>query len=360
MKKTALFNEHVALSAKMIEYASYELPVFYSSIVEEHNAVRNHIGIFDVSHMGEIEIKGQNAEGLLKKLLPTSMDKLIPGKCMYSCMCNENGGVIDDLFVYMYSKEHYLLVVNADTRQKDIDWITKQNESGVEIIDLSDDTSKIDVQGPESELVMIQIFDKEKIKKLERFYFDKFEFQNETVLISKTGYTGEKGYEVYCSNKISSTIWNRLITSGLQFGLKPAGLGARDILRLEASYSLYGHDLSENISPVESGIGWIINSAEDYIGKKSLAEQKNNPCKKLYSFRLLEKGIPRDGYKVFLNDKEMGYCTSGGFSPLLNYGIGNAIISDSSLKTGDRIFIQIRTKLISAEIVKKPFYSFNG
>lgn len=357
MKKTSLYEEHKKLNGKMVDFAGWSLPVMYTTIIKEHNATRISAALFDISHMGEIKISGENSKDFLIKLLPTSLDKLIPGKAMYSCLCNENGGVIDDLFVFMIQENEYLLVVNAATTEKDLDWLKLQNTFNVEINNLTDQLSKIDIQGPNSQKIIKKIFDPGQIEMLERFHFKTIDYNNSDLIISCTGYTAEIGYELFVENSKAIKLWKQLLKAGSEYNIVAAGLGARDSLRLEACYSLYGHELSEKITPIEAGLGWIINSDKEYIGKTILCEQKaKGPTRKLVAFELTEKGVPRENYKINIENKEIGYCTSGGYSPTFNKGIGLALIDKEYAVIGEKVDIIIRNKKIAAQIVKKPFY----
>ncbi len=361
MKKTALYNEHFLLKGRMVDFADWQLPVMYSSIIKEHIATRTAVTIFDISHMGEISLKGKRVTDFLKRIIPTSLNKLKPGSSMYSCLCNEDGGVIDDLFIYMIEQDNYYLVVNSATLEKDLKWLKKQNSFGVYIQDLSSQTSKIDIQGPKSTSVMKKIFSEDKIAEITRFKFKHLNYRENPVMVSCTGYTGETGFELFIPNELAVDLWKDFLVAGKEEGILPAGLGARDSLRLEACYSLYGHELDETISPVEAGLGWLVTSEEDYIGKDVLEEQKHSGAlRKIIAFELNKKGVPRDGYRIQKENVDIGYCTSGGFSPTYNKGIGLALVNKESCREGDIINIIIRGKEIAAKVVKRPFYSFNN
>jgi len=361
MKRTPLYDEHVQLGGRIVDFAGWELPVMYSSIVEEHTATRTRAGLFDVSHMGEISVRGKGAAEYLSRMIPTRMDKLEQGKSMYSCFLNERGGVIDDLFVYMVSDEEYYFVVNAGTKDKDLQWMKDHAAEGVDIIDLSDETAKIDIQGPRSEEIVSDVLRDPAVQELKRFYYTDTRYNDHDIMVSKSGYTGEKGYELYVPNGIASTIWNALLEAGSGKGLKAAGLGARDSLRLEACYSLYGHELGEDISPVEGNIGWIISSSTDYAGKAAAEELKRNGApRELVYFELTGKGVPREGCRVLYSGNDIGYATSAGFSPTLKKGIGFALVQSGTVKTGDQIAVVVRDRPIEAVLVNRPFYAFNG
>ncbi|HOP64364.1 MAG TPA: glycine cleavage system aminomethyltransferase GcvT [Spirochaetota bacterium] len=361
MKQTPLYKVHVDSGARIVEFAGYEMPVQYSSILEEHMAVRNAAGLFDVSHMGEIVVKGPESKRYLENLIPTSMSKLEKGKGMYSVFCNPHGGVIDDLFIFMVEKGHYFLVVNAATTLKDFSWMERHLIDGVTIEDISCDTAKIDIQGPASGEIMKKIFSDDSIEKLERFRFHYDRYSGSAIMISATGYTGEAGYELFIHNSKAEELWNTLIAEGTCYGLIPAGLGARDTLRLEACYSLYGHELNESINPVEAGIGWLISSDADYIGKDELIQLKSGGNTRVQiAVQLTDKGIPREKCEVIFNGNRIGYVTSGAFSPLLKKGIALCLVEKNTVSSGDIVEIIIRDKGVKAQVVKKPFYAYNG
>ncbi len=361
MKYTPLHKVHVATGAKMVEFAGYEMPVQYTSIIEEHLAVRTASGLFDVSHMGEFTVKGPESRRFLERLIPTSMTKLEKGKGMYTLFCNKDGGVIDDLFIFMVSDEHYFLVVNASTTEKDFAWMEQHLVSGVTIENISDETAKIDLQGPYSRDILGGIFNTECINKLERFHFCYDRFSGSSVMISATGYTGEAGYELFIANSNVEELWNSILAAGQEHCIKPAGLGARDTLRLEACYSLYGHEINESINPVEAGLGWLINSDADYIGRSELLRLKNEGAgREQIGVKLTDKGIPREGYRVTYRDADIGYVTSGAFSPLLKNGIALCLVNRGSVQAGETIEIIIRGKGVKGLVVKKPFYKYNG
>lgn len=359
--KTPLYEEHKKLGAKIIDFAGWELPVIYSSIAEEHIAVRKKSAIFDICHMGEISVKGKDSAKFLSSLIPTSMKKLSNKKSMYSCFCNEKGGIIDDLFIFMINKNEYYLVVNAATIEKDFNWMKSHLSGDVVLENLSDRTSKIDIQGPLSKEILKKIISDSRLDSLERFSFDYFDFNGSQVMISNTGYTGEAGYEIFSDNISVAVIWNSLLEAGRPYGLVPAGLGARDTLRLEASYSLYGHELNDEITPVEAGLKWLVSSEEEYIAKKIVVKQKENGApREMICIELVDRGVPRDGYRIEKNGEDIGYATSGTFSPSFNKGIAMALVKTGSTKPGDEIDMIIREKKVKALVVKRPFYKFNG
>lgn len=361
MNKTVFYDRHVKLGGRIVDFAGWQLPVMYSSIIEEHIATRENAGLFDISHMGEILIKGESAGEFLKKLIPTRLDKLTAGKSMYSCLCNEKGGIIDDLFIFMISDKEYYIVVNAANIEKDFNWFLNHKINGVEIINLSDDTSKIDLQGPKSKDILLKVFSDNSLKELKRFYFAYVEYKNKKVMISNTGYTGEKGYEIYMPNDLACLVWDELLEAGREFGIKPAGLGARDTLRVEACYSLYGHELKDDVTPVESGIGWLVSSDSDYIAKSILVKQKEKGAQReVVAVELTGRGIPREGCRIIKDGNDIGHVTSGVYSPLFKKGIALAIVKSGFVNIDDNIEVLIRDKKVDAKIVKRPFYVYNA
>jgi len=361
MKKTPLYNTHIATGGRMVDFAGFSMPVQYTSILEEHIAVRNNAGLFDVSHMGEFTVKGRNAELFLSQLVPSSMTKMVPGRGMYTLLCLENGGVVDDLFIFMADIDNYYLVVNASTIEKDFAWLKNHLIDEVILENVSDFTAKIDIQGPMSAHVMNKLFDSGKINHLERFHFYYDDFTGSEIMISNSGYTGERGYELFIENSKAEDLWERLLLEGAEFGIMPAGLGARDTLRLEACYSLYGHEINENINPYEAGLGWLVNSPLGYTGSRSLALIKKNGAEyEQHALELTEKGVLHEGYMVFFNGVEAGILTSGVYSPTFKKGLALIRAKRGILKTGDAVEVEIRGKRAGGKIVPKPFYKYNG
>ncbi len=359
--RTPLYDAHTALGGRMVDFAGWELPVMYSSIVEEHHAVRNAAGVFDVSHMGEIEIAGKGAKALLEKLLPTRLAKLAPGKSMYSCFCNEAGGVIDDLFVYMKSEHEYFLVVNASTAEKDLAWIHTWNTFGATVRDVSATTAKIDLQGPRSKEIVLSIINEKIISELPRFCFAELKYEGDAMIVSQSGYTGEYGFELYLPASKTSSLWKKILEAGKPLGLLPCGLGARDTLRLEAAYSLYGHELDEATTPVEAGIGWVISSEKEYIGKAVIEKQKRDGApRETICFECLDKGIARERCDVVRKGKKIGITTSGTFSPTLKKSIGMARVASGVISIGDEIGIEVRGKALKSRVVPRPFLPYRG
>lgn len=364
-KKTPLYEKHLELGGRIVDFAGWDLPVQYSSVIDEHMAVRNNAGLFDISHMGEFTLKGKGSGKLLSKLIPSSLSKLEDNKGMYSCFCNPGGGVIDDLFIFRVTEDSYYLVVNGGTREKDFAWIEKnlKNFSGGEIVleDVSDSTAKIDIQGPASVSIMEKVFPGCSISSIERFYFKYLDFKSHKVMVSNTGYTGELGFELYIDSQYAASLWDDLLGKGKDDKLVPCGLASRDSLRLEACYSLYGHELSDTINPIEAALSWLVNSEEDYIGADILRKEKaEGSQRKIICLEVTGKGIPRDGYKVFYNGDNIGYVTSGGYSPFLKKGIAFALVKSGVVKIGNKVEVIIRDKGVEATFIKRPFYNYNG
>ncbi len=329
------------------------MPVQYTSIIEEHNAVRLKAGIFDTSHRGEFLIEGKDAEKFIQKVVARDISKINKNKCIYTVMCNEKGGVIDDLFIYKFNQESYMLVTNAGTIQKDHAHLALSKKGfDVCVANISDETAKIDLQSRESENILKKIIDIDYTK-LKRFDFVEIKADSYQMIISRSGYTGEDGFEIYLNKNNVAELWNNLLDIGKEFGLKPCGLGARDTLRLECCYSLYGHELSDYISPIEADIAFTVNfDKKEFIGKESL---KQNQERKNIAF-ILEKGIPRERCIIQKDNTKIGYATSGTLSPTLKKGVGLALIKKEFAIIGTEIDINIREKLYKAKIVKKPFY----
>lgn len=358
-KKTFLHDEQLKLGAKMVEFAGWEMPVQYKGIIEEHNTVRNNVGLFDVSHMGELFISGQDSLAYLQKLVPQNVAKLTDGKAIYCQLTNKKGGIIDDLIIYKLSDNHYLLIVNAARIDEDLNWMVR-NKLGfeVQIENQSHNYSLLAVQGPKA-FDLIEKTGLPKIKQPEFFSIKTAELFNINVFISRTGYTGEDGFEILVRNEYSPLLWNYLLEAGEEFEIQPIGLGARDTLRLEAALHLYGNDMDESITPIEALLTWSVSKSknEDYNGKDKILEQiKNGVSKKLIGFKMLDKAIARHDYEIYYNNEKIGKVTSGGFSPSLNENIGLGYIStDKNIKVDSVIQIMVRNKLYNAQVVKRPF-----
>jgi len=346
MKRTALHEKHLELKAKMVPFAGFEMPVQYSGLGDEHHAVRNALGIFDVSHMGEFYVSGEEAEALLQKVTSNDVAKLYPGKIQYSCLPNGKGGIVDDLLVYCISKTEYLLVVNASNIEKDWNWINGQNTFDCQLEDRSDAISLLAVQGPKT-AEALQSLTEVNLSEMGFYTFqtDRFAGVND-VLISATGYTGSGGFEIYVPNANATEVWEAVMKAGKPFGIKPAGLGARDTLRLEMGFCLYGNDIDDTTSPLEAGLGWITKFTKDFIDSDFLLKQKEEGVeRKLVAFEMLERGIPRKDYPIINADGEsIGRVTSGTQSPSLNKAIGMGYVKTDFHKPGTEIFIEIEIK----------------
>lgn len=360
MKTTAFNSIHKKLGAKMVEFAGYEMPIEYSGIKDEHMTVRESVGVFDVSHMGEFWVKGPKALDLVAKITSNDPRILTQGQAQYSCFPNGKGGIVDDLLVYFYEPEKYMLVVNAANIEKDWNWVVQQNEEiGAELENASDDISQLAIQGPKASEVLQKLTDVNLSEiKFYTFVTDKFAGVDE-VIISATGYTGAGGFELYFRNDVAEQIWEAIFEAGTEAGIKPVGLAARDTLRLEMGYCLYGNDIDDTTSPLEAGLGWItkFNNGRKFIDREFLTMQKTEGLtRRLRGFILTARGIPRHGYELVNSDGEtIGEVTSGTMSPVLNKGIGMGYVAKEYSAFGTEIFVKIRNKVIPAEIVKLPF-----
>ena len=359
MNTKSLQNEkfHVKNNAKMVPFAGYNMPMWYSTIADEHNCVREKVGIFDVSHMGEFFVTGNMAKDYLQMVTTNDINKLTKGKVQYSSILNRSGGIIDDLLVYDMGENKYMLVVNASNMEKDFNWLNDNNNLGVEIKNRSDEYSLFAVQGPNAEKVCSKLFDQD-LSEIKYYTFTEkqtSDFGN--VIISATGYTGAGGFELYVKNEFAESLWDGVMSAGNEFEIQPIGLGARDTLRLEMGFCLHGNDIDDSINPIEAGLGWICKKDIDFIGKEIVdRDRTNKPSKILTGFELVEKGIPRKGYKIFNKEKELvGEVTSGTISPLTKKAIGMGYVSYSENNISEKIFIEIRSKKVEAIITKRPF-----
>jgi aminomethyltransferase len=360
MKNTPFTEKHIALGAKMAPFAGYNMPISYTSINEEHQTVRKNAGVFDVSHMGEFMLKGENALDLIQRVTSNDASKLTAGKAQYSCLPNEEGGIVDDLLIYCIEENKvYMIVVNASNIEKDWNWIQKQNKNKVEMHNISDDTCLLAVQGPNATKILQPLTDMD-IMNLKYYTFVKGRFAGvDNVLVSATGYTGAGGVEIYFENKGDNAdkIWNAIFEAGGPQGLKPIGLAARDTLRLEMGYCLYGNDIDDTTSPLEAGLGWITKFSKDFTGKEFLEQQKQEGIeRKLIGFEMIDKGIPRHGYEIKDHSGMLiGYVTSGTQSPSLGKAIGMGYVRNMFATIDTTIFIKVRDKLLLAKVVKVPF-----
>ncbi|TXD52506.1 MULTISPECIES: glycine cleavage system aminomethyltransferase GcvT [unclassified Polaribacter] len=359
MKNIALHQVHENLGAKMVPFAGYNMPVSYEGVTAEHLTVRKSIGVFDVSHMGEFLVSGENALALIQKVCSNDASKLEIGDAQYSCFPNEDNGIVDDLLCYRMKEQQYLLVVNASNIEKDWNWISKYNENfNADLKDLSEEYSLLAIQGPKA-VVAMQSLTPLNLAAISFYKFNVGEFAGvENVIISATGYTGSGGFEIYCKNADAEKIWNKVFDAGAAYDIKPIGLAARDTLRLEMGYCLYGNDLNDTTSPIEAGLGWITKFTKDFVNHEALAKQKEEkPERKLIAFEMNERGIPRQGYDIVDNiGNVLGTVTSGTMSPSLSKGIGMGYVTRLFSKFGTQIYIQVRKKAIPATIIKLPFY----
>jgi len=357
MKKTPLYEKHCALGAQMIDFGGWMMPVQYRGILEEHEQVRQAAGLFDVSHMGEIMVRGKGAFAYLQKLVTNDLSGAVRGRIIYSPMCYPDGGVVDDLLIYKLSEEEYLVVVNASNTDKDFAWFEENLIDDVEIADLSPQYAQIAIQGPKAQVILQKLTD----FSLEKIRFYHFE-DNVSVcgipgIVSRTGYTGEDGFEIYLPSEKAGLVWDELLKTGGPLGLVPVALGARDTLRFEVALPLYGHELSADITPLEAGLGRFVKlSKADFIGRDALIRQnEEGPQRKLIGFEMTGRGIARNGYPVNYQDKEIGYVTTGSYSPSLKKNLGLALVEAAF--SGDKIEIIIRNKAVEAAVITYPFYS---
>ncbi|WP_075590081.1 glycine cleavage system aminomethyltransferase GcvT [Labilibacter marinus] len=359
MKKTAFNSIHHSLNAKMVPFAGYEMPIEYTGINDEHMQVRNNVGVFDVSHMGEFWVKGPNAFEFIQRVTSNDVGKLSIGKAQYSCFPNGQGGIVDDLLVYKYEEEKYLLVVNASNIEKDWNWCIENNTMHAELENASDEISQLAIQGPKA-IETLQKLTDINLSEIPYYSFvtGKIGGVND-VIISNTGYTGAGGFELYIYNKDATTLWESIFKAGAEYDIKPIGLAARDTLRLEMGFCLYGNDINDTTSPIEAGLGWItkFTDSNDFIDREALLSQKENGVtRRLRAFKMINRGIPRKDYEIVDNeDNVIGHVTSGTQSPVLKSGIGMGYVKTDQAKFGTEIFIKVRNRKLKAEIVKAPF-----
>lgn len=355
IKKTPLYEIHLNNGARMVNFAGWLMPVQFESIIKEHEAVRSNAGVFDISHMGEFLLEGKDVIEFLQYIMINDLNLLEPSKGQYSCMCYENGTVIDDLVYYEENPERFRMIVNAGNIEKDLQWLKEHiDKRDVKIMNLSEKRTRIAFQGPKADDLLQPLVDIE-LSTINRFYFVHCSLKNTPVFLARTGYTGERGFEISFENVDAEKIWNDLT----QTGAKPVGLGARDSLRLEACYSLYGHEINDSITPIEAGLFWLVKPKEgiDYIGKEVLLKQKAEGTERvLVGLNLIDKGIIRENYKIFKNEDEIGYVTSGGYSPTLKKTIGLGIVKKQYKEEGTEVQIEIRNKFLKGKIVATPFY----
>lgn len=358
LKKTPLYDEHINLKGKMVDYAGWSLPVQYEGIIAEHEAVRTKAGMFDVSHMGEVLIKGKGALDYLQHLLTNDIASLKLNQVVYTFMCYPDGGVVDDLLVYRLGNEEYLLVINASNTDKDYKWM-KDNVGNFQVTveNISDKVGEVALQGPNAEKILAKLTD-ENLADIKFFHLkNDVSIANTKCLISRTGYTGEDGFEIYSSLDGIKIVWEKVLESGKEYGIKPTGLGCRDTLRFEAGLPLYGHEISKDISPIEGGFKFFVKlDKEDFIGKDALVQQNEKLSKKVVGFELIERGIPREGYDVEVDERKIGHVLTGYHSPTLNKNIGTALVDIEHSKMGSEFDVIIRKKPVKAKIIGKKFY----
>ncbi|EIT84506.1 aminomethyltransferase [Fictibacillus macauensis ZFHKF-1] len=363
LKQTPLFNVYSEHGGKVIDFGGWALPVQFSRIGEEHEAVRSKAGLFDVSHMGEFEVTGEQAEAFLQYMLTNDVTKLKVGGAQYTVMCYENGGTVDDLLVYKQGDNHFLLVVNASNIDKDFDWLQSHLTEGVTLRNISDETAQLALQGPKAEVILQKLTDLD-LSTLSFFTFkENVDLRGVKALVSRTGYTGEDGFELYCHRDDVVQLWNMLIEEGKEEGLLPCGLGARDTLRFEAKLALYGQELTKDITPIEAGIGFAVKTDKeaDFIGKDVLKQQKEEGApRKLVGIEMIDKGIPRSHYQVYQGEALIGEVTTGTQSPTLKKNLGLALLNKEHATLGTEVDVHIRQKVLKAVVVKAPFYKRNA
>lgn len=357
LKKTALNDVHRALGARMVDFGGWDMPVIYTNQIEEHHAIRNNVGLFDVSHMGEIRVKGPEAFVLVQKLVTKDISKMEDGRVSLGVFCDETGGIIDDLTVYKISDQEYYLVVNAGTAVGDYEWCQKHAEGlDVEIFNESEETAKIDIQGPNAQQVLQKLVEGD-LAEIKRYWFKEWQVDGADAIVSRTGYTGEDGFEIYIKNEDAEKIWNALMEAGKEEGIIACGLGARDTLRTECGMMLYGHDIDREHSPLESVYGWAVSFDKDFVGKEALLKQKEEGIKrKLVGLEILDRGIAREHYGIFKDGEQVGEVTSGTPSPTLEKNIAMGYVPFEMREPGTEFDIQVRNRFIKAKVVKLPFY----
>lgn len=359
LKRTPLYQNHLDLGGKIVPFAGWELPVLYSSVIEEHKNVRQHAGLFDVSHMGEVFVEGKDAESALQYMTCNDVSQLADGEAQYSAIINPEGGVVDDIIIYRFNQESFLICVNASNAEKDFKWFVEHNNFSCDFINRSNEFGQIALQGPKSCLIANELSPSFNVDNVKYFSFAEGEIAGIKVIAARTGYTGEDGFEFFVKAEETSALWNAILEAGQGFNLLPAGLGARDSLRLEACYPLHGHELSDEISAIESGIGWTVKLDKgDFIGKSVLEDHKNNGSpRKLKGFYVLDKGIVREGAVLFDDSgSQIGVCTSGTKTPTVEKALGLALLNTENTKLGSNFLADVRGRKLRCEVVKTPFY----
>jgi len=357
-QRTPLYDSHVKAGGRIVEFAGWEMPVQYTGILDEHEAVRTRAGLFDVSHMGEVVFRGPGAAEALGRLFTNDLRKLVDGQAQYGCLCRPNGGIVDDVIVYRRGGEDWLVCVNAGNRQKDFEWLRAGEGPGCTVKNESDDWAQIAVQGPKA-AALVQRLSKDDLLAVKTFHFRPADVAGVACIAARTGYTGEDGFELFCLPDKATRLWDALLEAGKVDGLVPAGLGARDSLRLESAYRLYGSDMDDETTPLEAGLGWVVKlDRGDFVGREALLAQKfNGPAKRLVGFTLTERGIPRHGYPVLRDGKPAGIVTSGTQSPTLKIPVGLAYVPADLAAEGSTFAVEIRGRAVAAKVVKTPFYA---
>ncbi|WP_003541824.1 glycine cleavage system aminomethyltransferase GcvT [Desulfotomaculum nigrificans] len=361
LKRTPLYDEHLAAGAKMVEFGGWLMPVQYEGILKEHETVRSAAGLFDVSHMGEIQITGPGARELIQSIITNDVNRLTPGAALYTPMCHPTGGTVDDLLVYQLEENQYLLVVNAANIEKDYNWVKVYANEGVEVKNVSDVTCQLALQGPRA-IKILQKLTSVDLNEIKHFHFVYGLVEGINCLISRTGYTGEDGFELYFPAEHARLLWRAILAAGQGEGIKPVGLGARDTLRFEACLALYGHELTDSVSPVMAGLGWTVKfNKGDFVGREALLQQKETgPSHKLVGLEMIDRGIPRQGYTISKDGQEVGWITSGTFAPSIGKNLGLGYVAAQWVAVGTELDIMVRGKALKAKIVPKPFYKREG
>jgi aminomethyltransferase len=357
LKRTPLYEVHYQAGARFVDFAGWEMPVLFSGIIEEHLAVRSSVGLFDICHMSQIEVHGSSAGDLLQRLITNDLTRLADGGAQYTLLCYEDGGIVDDLMVYRMSSDRYLLCVNAANAEKDYKWMLKNSGGEAEVINATDDYGLIALQGPRAEAVLQPLVETE-LNELRRFHFTRSEISGVEALISRTGYTGEDGFELFVSIQDCRKLWSELLAAGEEFGIKSVGLGARDTLRLEMGYPLYGNEISAGTNPYQAGLGWVVKPDKgDFLGRDSLRNIKTvGPDRKLVGLQMVGKGIARQGHRLFNGEEAVGHITSGTMSPSLKVPIAMGYVPAPLADEGSVLEVEIRDRRVSARLVKRPFY----
>lgn len=357
LKRTPLYEMHKKAGARLVEFGGWEMPVQYKGVMHEHGVVRSGVGLFDVSHMGEIFVTGQKAEEFINFVITNNIQKIKDGQCQYTVACYEDGGVVDDFIVYRFSFDKYLVVANASNIEKDYEWLVANNRFDVSIENKSSEYGLLALQGKLAEKVLQPLIDF-PLSQLKPFHFSETVLKGAEVIVSRTGYTGEDGFEIFISSEKVVDLWQQLCDTGKEYGIEPIGLAARDTLRLEASYSLYGHEITNEIKPLEARLGWVVKlDKSEFIGQKALLKLKEGGAsRQLVGLEMIGPGIPRDGFEVFDGETKVGFITSGTFSPTLKKAIGLALIKKDLANLGTELLVQVRKQKQKAQVTKLPFY----